>query len=58
MMDLQKLTLTSTKQFEQPELDSLCQEKMEKYRKHCLEVVRENVEIAKRLLMDNKEPVM
>jgi hypothetical protein len=58
MIDLQKLMITGSQRFEQSELDSYCLTLMDKYRKHCLEVVEQNVSVAKSLLQDDKGHVM
>jgi hypothetical protein len=58
LMDLQKLTLVSSEQFEQAELDEYCKTQMDKYRRQCLELVKQNMEVAKKMFEDNVGKVM
>ena len=58
LMDLQKLSLVKSKQFEQGELDEYCASQMHRYRRQCLEVLKDNVAVAKKMFEDDGGKVM
>lgn len=57
LIDLQKLSLTTSQHYDAEWLDAFCQEQLVKYRKDCLELVKQNVQIAQSLLQANKGPL-
>lgn len=57
LIELQKLSITGERP-DPADLDSFCQSQMEKHRKHALEVLKRNVEVARGLLKEDKGPVL
>jgi hypothetical protein len=47
IIELQKLSLTAERRFDREELDVFCRTRIEEYRKHFLEVIKQNVSCEK-----------
>ena len=58
MIDLQKLTITSSQQSDPTELEARCRAQIDKHRRECFEDLKRGVSIAKVMLEDDKGPTM